>query len=44
MSKTEFFTAVKAGETARVREILAVEPALSTAKDDEGVTTLHHAT
>jgi ankyrin repeat protein len=38
-----FFDAVKAGDTTRVRDLLASEPALVRATDDEGATALHHA-
>jgi hypothetical protein len=40
----EFFTAVQSGNTGRVRELLASDPALAREKDAEGATALHHAT
>ncbi len=40
---TEFFAAVRAADTARVRRILATDPALARAKDEEGATALHYA-
>ncbi len=39
----EFFAAVRSADTARVRELLAVDPALVHARDEEGATALHHA-
>jgi len=39
----EFFAAVKAADTPRVRELLASDRALVQAKDEEGATALHHA-
>src|SRR4029453_10937954 len=41
---TELFTAVKSGDTARVREILGSDPTLARVKDGEGATALHYAT
>lgn len=42
-NSAEFFAAVKAGDTERVRELLTSDPALARARDDEGATALHHA-
>jgi hypothetical protein len=39
----EFFAAVKSGDTSRVRELLASDPELVRAKDEEGATALHYA-
>ncbi len=39
----ELFAAVKAADAARVRELLASDPGLVRARDDEGATALHHA-
>jgi len=45
MSKTvEFFTAVKSGNTRRVRLLLNADPALAKVRDDEGATAMHYAT
>jgi ankyrin repeat protein len=45
MSKTaEFFTVVESGDTGRVRALLAADPALAKARDDEGATAMHYAT
>lgn len=41
--RAEFFGAVKSADTARVRELLAADPALVQARDEEGATALHHA-
>lgn len=44
MSETsEFFKAVASGDLPRVRELLAMTPALVNAKDGEGATSLHYA-
>src|SRR5437667_352617 len=42
--RAEFFTAVASGDTGRVRELLASDPALARVKDEEGATALHYAT
>ncbi len=39
----EFFDAVKSGDAARARELLASDRALARERDDEGATALHHA-
>ena len=39
----DFFAAVKAADTARVRELLVSDAALVRARDDEGATALHYA-
>src|SRR5512143_3812016 len=41
--RAEFFAAVKSADTARVRELVAADPALVQARDEEGATALHHA-
>jgi hypothetical protein len=40
----EIIAAVEAGDAARVRELLASDPALARAKDGDGATALHYAT
>jgi ankyrin repeat protein len=40
----ELFAAVASGNTQRVRDLLASDPAAVKAKDKEGATALHHAT
>jgi hypothetical protein len=45
MSKsTEFFKAVKSGNTRRVRVLLSADPALAKIRDDDGATAMHYAT
>ena len=39
----EFFDAVKSGDAARARGLLASDRALARERDDEGATALHHA-
>lgn len=41
--RDEFFAAVRAGDAERVRDLLASDPDLVHATDDEGATGLHHA-
>jgi hypothetical protein len=41
---SELFSAVESGNTARVRELLAADPGMTRAKEDEGATALHYAT
>ena len=44
MSKSaEFFAAVAAGQIGRVRALLASDPSLAQARDEDGATALHHA-
>ena len=40
----ELFAAVASGDSGRVRELLAADPAAARAKDGEGATPLHYAT
>ena len=40
----DLFSAVASGNAARVRELLASDPAAARTKDDKGATPLHHAT
>jgi len=43
MSQVEFFRAIKAGDSGKVRELLAHDPSLVNARDKDESTPLHYA-